>query len=158
MRNHNTLSREVIIQTIASNVPTGHKVDLKDPTLSILVEVFKVICCDFLKNSILTVFGAYTGRMWNKRCQRLCKIQEIQRDRNCNVQRTKRFKITDQSLQMHHCPTGEKVGVYRFTNSMGHAVSTELLHLHFAASYPFHHPLCHSLVICTPLNGGRLSH
>ena len=36
-----------MIQTIASCVPEGHTVDLDDPELFVLVEVFKVrsICC-----------------------------------------------------------------------------------------------------------------
>lgn len=42
IRNHTTLSRPTIIQTIADCVPEGHVVNLTDPTIFILVEVFKV--------------------------------------------------------------------------------------------------------------------
>ncbi|KAK0500269.1 hypothetical protein EDD18DRAFT_1149235 [Armillaria luteobubalina] len=43
IRNHTTLSRPTIIQTIADCVPEGHVVNLTDPTLFILVEVFKSV-------------------------------------------------------------------------------------------------------------------
>jgi tRNA acetyltransferase TAN1 len=42
VRNHNTVPRPILIQTIAQSVPEGHTVDLDDPQLFILVEVFKV--------------------------------------------------------------------------------------------------------------------
>lgn len=42
VRNHNTISRPVLIQAVASCVPAGHIVDLVDPDVHILVEVFKV--------------------------------------------------------------------------------------------------------------------
>jgi tRNA acetyltransferase TAN1 len=54
MRNHNTLSRETLIQEIASCVPEGHKVDLQNPTVSILAEVFKV------RTNFFTCFGYLT--------------------------------------------------------------------------------------------------
>ncbi|KAI0956107.1 hypothetical protein AcV7_006601 [Taiwanofungus camphoratus] len=44
MRNHNTLSRSVIIQEVAKCVPEGHKVDLENPEVFILVKVFKSVC------------------------------------------------------------------------------------------------------------------
>ncbi|KAF9478325.1 hypothetical protein BDN70DRAFT_880092 [Pholiota conissans] len=44
VRNHNTVPRPTLIQTIAQAVPEGHKVDLDNPQLFILVEVFKSIC------------------------------------------------------------------------------------------------------------------
>ncbi|KAF8181331.1 hypothetical protein BJ912DRAFT_980078 [Pholiota molesta] len=44
VRNHNTVPRPILIQTIAQSVPEGHTVDLDDPQLFVLVEVFKSIC------------------------------------------------------------------------------------------------------------------
>ncbi|PBL03404.1 hypothetical protein ARMGADRAFT_1004148 [Armillaria gallica] len=43
IRNHTSLSRPTIIQTIADCVPEGHVVNLTDPSLFILVEVFKSV-------------------------------------------------------------------------------------------------------------------
>ncbi|KAJ7592966.1 hypothetical protein C8J56DRAFT_929949 [Mycena floridula] len=43
-RNHNTLARPDIIQTVAACVPPGHTVNLVDPQLFILVEIFKSVC------------------------------------------------------------------------------------------------------------------
>jgi tRNA acetyltransferase TAN1 len=42
IRNHTTLSRPTIIQEVAKCVPEGHVVDLDDPEVFVLVEVFKV--------------------------------------------------------------------------------------------------------------------
>lgn len=42
VRNHNTVPRLTLIQTIAQSVPEGHTVDLDNPQLFILAEVFKV--------------------------------------------------------------------------------------------------------------------
>jgi tRNA acetyltransferase TAN1 len=42
IRNHTTLSRLALIEAIAQCVPEGHTVDLEDPELFIIVEVFKV--------------------------------------------------------------------------------------------------------------------
>jgi len=44
MRNHNTVTRDDVIKSIAKCVPDGHKVDLTDPQLFILVEIFKSVC------------------------------------------------------------------------------------------------------------------
>ncbi|KAJ7253332.1 hypothetical protein B0H12DRAFT_1116683 [Mycena haematopus] len=44
IRNHTTLSRTNLIEAIAKCVPEGHTVDLDDPELFIIVEVFKSIC------------------------------------------------------------------------------------------------------------------
>ncbi|KAJ7932680.1 hypothetical protein B0H13DRAFT_1592930 [Mycena leptocephala] len=44
IRNHTTLSRLALIEAIAQCVPEGHIVDLDDPELFIIVEVFKSIC------------------------------------------------------------------------------------------------------------------
>jgi len=44
MRNHTTLSKPNIIQEIAKCFPEGHKVDLDDPEVFVLVEIFKNIC------------------------------------------------------------------------------------------------------------------
>ncbi|KAI0058656.1 hypothetical protein BV25DRAFT_1909099 [Artomyces pyxidatus] len=43
-RNHSTLSRQQIIDTIVECVPSGYTVDLEDAELFILVEVFKSVC------------------------------------------------------------------------------------------------------------------
>lgn len=45
MRNHNTMSRNNLIQEIAKSVHERHKVDLENPEVFILVEVFKVCTC-----------------------------------------------------------------------------------------------------------------
>ena len=42
VRNHNTLSRQVLIDTVVSCVPNGWTVDLEDAEVFILVEMFKV--------------------------------------------------------------------------------------------------------------------
>ena len=42
MRNHNTLSRPQIIEEVAKCVPKTCKVDLENPEVFILIEVFKV--------------------------------------------------------------------------------------------------------------------
>ncbi|KAK7035896.1 hypothetical protein R3P38DRAFT_2616418 [Favolaschia claudopus] len=44
IRNHTTLTRTALIEAIAKCVPEGHTVDLNDPELFILVDVFKSIC------------------------------------------------------------------------------------------------------------------
>lgn len=41
MRSHSSMTRDDILKTIASCVPQEHKVDLSNPDLFILVEVFK---------------------------------------------------------------------------------------------------------------------
>ncbi|THG97327.1 hypothetical protein EW026_g4644 [Hermanssonia centrifuga] len=43
-RNHNTLSRPQIVQELATCVPAQHKVNLEDPEVFILVEIFKSTC------------------------------------------------------------------------------------------------------------------
>ncbi|KAJ4477379.1 hypothetical protein J3R30DRAFT_3485071 [Lentinula aciculospora] len=44
MRNHTTLERFAVIQAIAECVPERYKVNLTDPQLFILVEIFKSVC------------------------------------------------------------------------------------------------------------------
>jgi len=44
VRNHNTLSRQTLIDTVVSCVPSGWTVDLEDAKIFILVEVFKSVC------------------------------------------------------------------------------------------------------------------
>jgi len=44
VRNHTTLSRPTIIQEIAKCVPEKYTVDLENPDLFVLVEVFKSVC------------------------------------------------------------------------------------------------------------------
>lgn len=44
IRNHNTISRPVLIQHIVQCMPEGHTVALENPDLFILVEVFKRVC------------------------------------------------------------------------------------------------------------------
>lgn len=42
MRNHHTMSRSALIDGLAKAIPERHKVDLDNPEVFILVEVFKV--------------------------------------------------------------------------------------------------------------------
>jgi tRNA acetyltransferase TAN1 len=49
VRNHNTLSRQLLIDTVVSCVPSGWTVDLEGAEVFILVEVFKVRCKACLK-------------------------------------------------------------------------------------------------------------
>jgi tRNA acetyltransferase TAN1 len=42
LRNHNLLSRDEVIQTVARLVGPGHQVDLKNYDLLITVDIFKV--------------------------------------------------------------------------------------------------------------------
>ncbi|KAF8972171.1 hypothetical protein BDZ97DRAFT_1015522 [Flammula alnicola] len=44
IRNHTTIPRPTLIQNVAQSVPEGHIVDLENPQIFILVEVFKSIC------------------------------------------------------------------------------------------------------------------
>ncbi|KAG6919182.1 hypothetical protein DXG01_008480 [Tephrocybe rancida] len=44
LRNHSVISRPDLIQHIAQCVPEGHTVELTDPEVFILVEVFKSVC------------------------------------------------------------------------------------------------------------------
>lgn len=44
MRNHNTLTRPKIIEEVAKCVPETCKVDLEDPEVFILMEIFKSVC------------------------------------------------------------------------------------------------------------------
>ncbi|KAJ7650066.1 hypothetical protein FB45DRAFT_886822 [Roridomyces roridus] len=44
IRNHTTITRMTLIEAIAQTIPPGHSVDLKDPELVIIVEVFKAVC------------------------------------------------------------------------------------------------------------------
>ncbi|KAI3607534.1 trna acetyltransferase [Moniliophthora roreri] len=44
VRSHTSLTRPTIIQAIADCVPTSLKVDLTDPKLFVLVEIFKSVC------------------------------------------------------------------------------------------------------------------
>ncbi|KAI0703442.1 hypothetical protein BC835DRAFT_1262987 [Cytidiella melzeri] len=44
MRNHNTLSRPTIIEELATCVPPEYKVNLENPELFILVEIWKSVC------------------------------------------------------------------------------------------------------------------
>ncbi|KIM40614.1 hypothetical protein M413DRAFT_165114 [Hebeloma cylindrosporum] len=44
VRNHTTIPRPLLIQSIAQCVPEGHTVDLQNPRIFILVEVFKSVC------------------------------------------------------------------------------------------------------------------
>lgn len=42
LRNHANLTRELVIKLVASGVGLPHRVDLKNPELIILVEIYKV--------------------------------------------------------------------------------------------------------------------
>lgn len=74
VRNHNTLSRQTLIDTVVSCVPSGWTVDLEDAKIFILVEVFKVGICIF-------IFLGRKAERKNKRpllirysCQSVCGI------------------------------------------------------------------------------------
>ncbi|KAK7690855.1 hypothetical protein QCA50_005957 [Cerrena zonata] len=43
-RNHNSLSKEEIVQAVAKCVPGMHKVKLENPEVYILIEIFKSVC------------------------------------------------------------------------------------------------------------------
>ncbi|KAF7359132.1 hypothetical protein MSAN_01254800 [Mycena sanguinolenta] len=69
IRNHTTLSRTDLIEAIAKCVPEGHTVDLDDPELFIIVEVFKSICgvsvvrdyYKLQKFNVVEIANAYTA-------------------------------------------------------------------------------------------------
>ena len=42
IRNHNTLTRQTLIEAVADSIPKQLKVDLGNPEVFVLVEVFKV--------------------------------------------------------------------------------------------------------------------
>ncbi|KZT73645.1 hypothetical protein DAEQUDRAFT_721707 [Daedalea quercina L-15889] len=44
MRNHNTISRTALIESLAKCIPERHKVDLDNAEVFILVEIFKSVC------------------------------------------------------------------------------------------------------------------
>lgn len=43
-RNHTVLSRDTLIEEVARCLPEGHTVDLDNPEIFILIEVFKSVC------------------------------------------------------------------------------------------------------------------
>ncbi|KDQ57361.1 hypothetical protein JAAARDRAFT_35992 [Jaapia argillacea MUCL 33604] len=43
-RHHNTISRDSIIQEVVACIPSQHKVDLSDPDVFVLVELFRSVC------------------------------------------------------------------------------------------------------------------
>ncbi|KIY42850.1 hypothetical protein FISHEDRAFT_26458, partial [Fistulina hepatica ATCC 64428] len=59
IRNHTTLKRPVLIESIAQCMPSGHTVDLSDPDVFVLVEIFKSIC------SVSVVEDYYRLRKFN---------------------------------------------------------------------------------------------
>ncbi|KAI6042584.1 hypothetical protein EDC04DRAFT_2878516 [Pisolithus marmoratus] len=74
-RNHNTLSRMDVIQEVAKCIPESYTVDLDDPEVFVLVEVFKSVCGVSIKFNLMTLanekseaenFGHGTGRMKGK--------------------------------------------------------------------------------------------
>lgn len=44
IRNHSTLKRPVVLQELAKCVPEKHKVNLENPEVFVLVEMFKSVC------------------------------------------------------------------------------------------------------------------
>jgi len=44
IRNHHTVSRDLLLAELAGLVPEGHKVELKSPEVFILIEIFKSVC------------------------------------------------------------------------------------------------------------------
>ncbi|KAI0272169.1 hypothetical protein BGY98DRAFT_1002353 [Russula aff. rugulosa BPL654] len=59
VRNHNSLSRQLLIDTVVSCVPSGWTVDLEDAEVFFLVEVFKSVC------GIGIVKGYYAHQKFN---------------------------------------------------------------------------------------------
>lgn len=64
MRNHNILKRDGIIQQVAKAVGPGHKVDLKNYDLLILVEVYTVRAAFLLACTSLEAFADMRFRMY----------------------------------------------------------------------------------------------
>lgn len=81
VRNHTKLTRPEIINTIAACVPEGHTVDLTDPQVFILVEVFKVCwACIMELERLLT---ETLGCMWYVGSRELLWLRKVQRGGNC---------------------------------------------------------------------------
>jgi hypothetical protein len=76
IRNHTTISRDTLIQTVARCIPECHSVDLNNPQLFILVEVFKV---DISNPSFCSTPKLLRPEyMWNIGCGRLLSLAQIQ--------------------------------------------------------------------------------
>lgn len=106
IRNHTTLGRPLIIQEIAKCVPERCTVDLEDPQLVILVEVFKVGPCSFI--CVVEVNSAY---------QSVCGISVVE-----DYYRFKKFNI----LEIANERNGEK----RFKESEGRVHDKEGVRQH----------------------------
>ena len=66
MRNHNTMSRSALIDGLAKVIPQRHKVDLDDPEVFILVEVFKVRTAP--DATVLARAECISEYMWHECC------------------------------------------------------------------------------------------
>jgi hypothetical protein len=75
IRNHTTLSRLALIEAIAQCVPEGHIVDLDDPELFIIVEVFKVSSWQTLMSKLHRFSAEY---LWGIRRSGLLQVAEVQ--------------------------------------------------------------------------------
>jgi len=73
-----------IIQEIAQCVPVSYTVDLDNPDVFILVEVFKA--CSFLFTPLGRVLtrAHTTERMWCEHPERLLSMSKVQRDDPCS--------------------------------------------------------------------------
>src|SRR5260221_10653649 len=96
VRNHNTLSRQTLIDTVVSCVPSGWTVDLEDAKVFILVEVFKVgirflhfidgtMCTKRRKKKVTStdqlLFLSERLRHWY--CKGLLRTPKVQCDGDC---------------------------------------------------------------------------
>lgn len=106
IRNHTTLDRPLVIQEIAKCVPEKYTVDLEDPQLVILVEVFKVRSCLFI--CVVEVNNAY---------QSVCGISVVE-----DYYRFKKFNI----LEVANERNGEK----KFKESEGRVHDKEGVRQH----------------------------
>jgi len=76
VRNHTTIPRLTLIQNVAQCMPEGHTVDLENPRIFILVEVFKVC----LQYRMLSHWSDefYTEYLWCFSRRGLLQIAEVQ--------------------------------------------------------------------------------
>jgi len=82
MRNHTTLSRQNLIEEIAHCVPEGHQVNLDNPMIFILVEVFKVRTIHSLL-LLLLHHHFYSERMRSESSGGLLPSPEVQCHGDC---------------------------------------------------------------------------
>ena len=79
MRNHNTLTRPQIIEEVAKCVPQTCKVDLENPEVFILIEIFKVRALAYHKARFRSDALSFAERLWYGRRAGLLSVAEVQR-------------------------------------------------------------------------------